>query len=81
MNRRLDGVLLTIEDMTVIALEHELISEETLGNHISAIHNAPGIASFLSSLTAKTRRAMFMRGELRLDTRTPANSPGFKEPS
>jgi hypothetical protein len=80
MNRWLDGKRLTADDMRDIALQAELMDPVELANHCSAIHNPNGIASFLTTLTAKERYRMFSRGELMLDTRTPTNSPGFVEP-
>lgn len=80
MNRWPNGKRLTADDMRTIALDAKLMEPHSLDNHIHALHNAGLIISFLSSLTAKERHAMFYRKELELDSRTPANTPGYVEP-
>ena len=73
MNRNLDGSVLTREDMTAIAIEHGIADEATVAGWFA--HGFGLGISRLSTATAKVRHRMFLAGQLRLDTRTPSNSP------
>lgn len=52
-----------------IAKDHGLITDDSLEAMAAALDK--GLQNGLSELTAKTRFAMFLRGELELDTSTP----------
>ena len=81
MNRRLDGRWLTTADMTTIAIDAGLATAEEINNHLGVLHNETMGKSWLTSLTANERLRLFSRGLLNLDTRTPANTPGYVEPT
>lgn len=73
MNRKLDGTVLTTEDLRAIAVDHGLLTEEKAG----LLHAAAGkgFHGTLLKLTRNTRHEMHLAGRLVLDTSKAVVSP------
>lgn len=81
MNRNLDGSLLSIDDLRAIAVHRSGANAKKLAELEGHLHSDNLFRSHLTNITGEARFAMFGRGELTLDSRTPANCPGFTEPA
>jgi hypothetical protein len=78
MNRNLNGTPLTNEQLIEIARANGVTAKVLEG--VNALHNTGLIRSKLIALTKGARFRMHAQGLLMLDTRTPANSPGYRHP-
>lgn len=79
MNRNPDGSLLSCEDLAAIAVANGAPAD-VLMRLRGDLHKEELVRSALAQKTRAACFSMFTRGELGLDSRTPANSPGFVEP-
>jgi hypothetical protein len=74
VNRNLDGSPLTEDQLLAYAIAGGG-DGEALRSKIAALHNTNLVRSMLTQASAKERMSAFLRCELTLDSRTPANSP------
>lgn len=78
MNRRLDGEILTTDDLVAIAVEHGLLTPEQVVN-LRASHNGTLVHGSLLHKTRNIRFELLQQRKLLLNTATPRNTPDQTE--